>query len=198
MLRTTHRILLALAALAALPAAGLARRPATPPADPHPPHLAVGAIGMAPRDTVPVPAPFALSDPDGQDLTLERLDVRTAVQGMLALTEMEMRFRNPRPRVMEGRFSAILPEGATVSRFAKEVNGRLMEGEVVERLRAHQVYDQILHEMRDPAMLDQESGNRFSAKVFPIEANGTVRVVLAYSTLLRQVNGERSWTLPLR
>jgi hypothetical protein len=49
-----------------------------------------------------------------------------------------MRFRNPRQRRMEGRFSAVLPEGATISRFAKEVDGHLMEGEVVERLRAHQ------------------------------------------------------------
>ncbi|HEX8694796.1 MAG TPA: VIT domain-containing protein [Longimicrobium sp.] len=190
------RVLPALACLAALPAAGLARGPSADPGA----SVRPASVRPAPaaRDTVPAPAPFALSDPDGQDLVLERLDVRTAVHGMLALTEVELRFRNPRPRRMEGRFSAVLPEGATVSRFAKEVDGRLVEGEVVERLRAHRVYDEILHEMRDPAMLDQEAGNRFSARVFPIEPEGTVRLVLAYSLLLRQVGGERSWTLPLR
>lgn len=185
--RRIVRILLPLCILGVLPGLGAARQP-SPRAVPL----------TAATDTAPAPAPFALSDPDGQDLVLERLDVRTAVHGMLALTEVEMRFRNPRQRRMEGRFSAVLPEGATVSRFAKEVDGHLMEGEVVERLRAHQVYDEILHEMRDPAMLDQEAGNRFSARVFPIEAGGTVRLLLAYSSLLRQVGGERSWTLPLR
>lgn len=144
------------------------------------------------------PAPLSLSDADGQQLTLEALDVRTAVHGMLALTEMEIRFRNPHGRRMEGRFTAVLPEGATVSRFAKEVNGALVEGEVVERLRANQVYDQILQQMRDPALLEQDQGNRFSARIFPIEAGATVRVVLGYSQLLPLRGGERAYVLPLR
>lgn len=76
--------------------------------------------------------PVSLTNPDGQALDLERCDVRTAVHGPLALVEMEMTFRNPQPRQMEGRFLYLLPPGATVSRFAKEVDGKLMEGEVVE------------------------------------------------------------------
>ena len=107
-------------------------------------------------------APIALSDPDGQELVIEELNVKTAVHGVFSLTEMEIVFRNPHPRRMEGRFSAVLPEGATVSRFAKEVEGRLMEGEVVERLRANRVYAEILHQMRDPALLEQDQGNRFT------------------------------------
>ncbi|MDB4949682.1 MAG: hypothetical protein JWM27_2331, partial [Gemmatimonadetes bacterium] len=195
-IRRFARTLLPVAALAAVPVLAFGRSAGAPERNASPAASFDRTAWTA--DTVPAPSPFALSDPDGQDLVLERLDVRTAVHGMLALTEVEMRFRNPRQRRMEGRFSAVLPEGATISRFAKEVDGRLMEGEVVERLRAHQVYDQILHEMRDPAMLDQEAGNRFSARVFPIAPGGTVRLVLAYSSLLRLVGGERSWSLPLR
>ena len=104
--------------------------------------------------------------------------MRAAVHGVFSLTEMEIVFRNPHGRRMEGRFTAVLPEGATVSRFAKEVDGRLMEGEVVERLRANRVYAEILHQMRDPALLEQDQGNRFSARIFPIEAGARVRVVL--------------------
>jgi tetratricopeptide (TPR) repeat protein len=144
------------------------------------------------------PAPIALSDADGQELVIEELNVRAAVQGVFSLTEMEIVFRNPHGRRMEGRFSAVLPEGATVSRFAKEVNGRLMEGEVVERLRANRVYAEILHQMRDPALLEQDQGNRFSARIFPIEANTTVRVVLSYTRLLPMEGGVRVYRLPLR
>lgn len=148
--------------------------------------------------SVEIPAPIALSDPDGQDLVLEELSVKAAVDGMLSLTEMTLRFRNPRPRLTEGRFSCTLPAGSAVSRFAKEVDGRLMEGEVVERLRANQVYDEILHQMRDPALLETDDGNRFSARVFPIEANGRVRLVLSYTRLLPLENGVRTFSLPLR
>ena len=144
------------------------------------------------------PPPISLSDPDGQELILEDLDVRVAIHGMLSLTEMEFRFRNPLPKRMEGRFACTLPPNAAISRFAKEVFGQLMEGEVVERLRANQVYEQYLHQMRDPALLEQDQGNRFSARIFPIEANDSVRIVLSYSMLIPSRNGVRTYTLPLR
>jgi Flp pilus assembly protein TadD len=143
-------------------------------------------------------APIALSDADGQELAIEEMNVRSAIEGVLSLTEMEIVFRNPHGRRMEGRFTATLPEGATVSRFAKEVDGRLMEGEVVERVRANRVYAEILHQMRDPALLEQDQGNRFSARVFPIEANGRVRVLLGYTRLLPLEAGVRTYRLPLR
>lgn len=153
--------------------------------------VAVGAVDA-------LPSPITLSDPDGQDLTLADVQARVAVTGPLALTELELRFQNPQDRRIEGRFNLTLPEGATISRFAKEVNGQLVEGEVVERVAAHRVYDQILHQMRDPALLEQDAGNTFSAKVFPIEPKATVRIVLSYSQVLRREDGARTWNLPLR
>ena len=143
-------------------------------------------------------APISLSDADGQELVLEDFSARAAIEGMLSLTELDLRFRNPKGRRIEGRFSCTLPANAAISRFAKEVNGQLMEGEVVERLRANQVYEQFLHQMRDPALLEQDQGNRFSARIFPIEANASVRIVLSYSALLPMQGGVRRYTLPLR
>ncbi|MFN7986787.1 MAG: VIT domain-containing protein [Thermoanaerobaculia bacterium] len=153
--------------------------------------------GVSPVASAP-DAPLRLSDPDGQEMRLEELSARAAVHGMLSLTELELVFRNPHPRRMEGRFTCVLPPGAAISRFAKEVNGRLMEGEVVERLKANRVYDEILHQMRDPALLEQDQGNRFSARVFPIEAGARVRLVLSYSRLLPLRSGRRTFSLPLR
>lgn len=148
-------------------------------------------------DEKPIP-PITFADPDGQELILEELSVRTAIHGMLSLTELELRFRNPQDRRIEGRFTATLPANAAISRFAKDVNGHLMEGEVVERLRANQVYEQFLHQMRDPALLEQDQGNRFSARIFPIEAKAPVHLVLSYTQLLPMRGGERTYSLPLR
>jgi tetratricopeptide (TPR) repeat protein len=154
--------------------------------------------GRPERDTAPPPAPITFADPDGQELVLEDLSIRTAIHGMLSLTELELRFRNPQARRIEGRFTCTLPQNAAISRFAKEVNGQLMEGEVVERLRANQVYEQFLHQMRDPALLEQDQGNRFSARIFPIEANAPVRLILSYTALLPLRDGVRTYSLPLR
>jgi tetratricopeptide (TPR) repeat protein len=142
--------------------------------------------------------PLSLAAQDGQELVLDSLSIRTAVHGMLSLTELDMTFRNPKPITVEGRFVAILPADAAVSRFAKDVNGQLMEGEVVERLQANQVYDTFLHQRRDPALLEQDLGNRFSARIFPINGNASVRVVLSYTRLLPASGGARRLNVPLR
>ena len=158
--------------------------------------LVLLALSNALRADEPI-CPVSLSNPDGQAMELEKYDLRVAVHGALSLSEMEMVFRNPAPRQMEGRFLYLLPPGATISRFAKEVNGKLMEGEVVERLRAQSIYTEILQTMRDPALLEMDQGNRFSARVFPIPANGTVRLLLSYSQLLSLRNNERKLTIPM-
>ena len=157
-----------------------------------------GDEGERDRPSSSHPAAISLSDPDGQELILEDLDVRVAIHGMLSLTELEFRFRNPQAKRMEGRFTCTLPPNAAISRFAKEVAGQMMEGEVVERLRANQVYEQYLHQMRDPALLEQDQGNRFSARIFPIEANDSVRILLSYSMLIPIREGVRTYALPLR
>ena len=173
---------------------------AAAPQEKQPPSRGMTLAPAPPRGKTdaPPPPPITFADPDGQELILEELSVRTAIHGMLSLTELELRFRNPQARRIEGRFSCTLPPNAAISRFAKEVNGQLMEGEVVERLRANQVYEQFLHQMRDPALLEQDQGNRFSARIFPIEANAPVRLVLSYTTLLPLRDGVRTYTLPLR
>jgi len=155
------------------------------------------AVKPAAPDAPPVP-PITFADPDGQELILEELSARTAIHGMLSLTELELRFRNPQSRRIEGRFTCTLPPNAAISRFAKEINGQLMEGEVVERLRANQVYEQFLHQMRDPALLEQDQGNRFSARIFPIDPGAPVRLLVSYTTLLPMRGGVRTYSLPLR
>ncbi|MEA2488516.1 MAG: hypothetical protein QOH21_308, partial [Acidobacteriota bacterium] len=157
----------------------------------------VAAAAVRKAELAPAP-PVTFADADGQELVLEELTANVAVHGMLSLTELEFRFRNPQERRIEGRFTCTLPPNAAISRFAKEVNGQLMEGEVVERLRANQVYEQFLHQMRDPALLEQDQGNRFSARIFPIEGKAQVRLVLSYTTLLPLRDGLRTYSLPLR
>eukprot|EP00913_Durusdinium_trenchii_P033818 g31657.t1 len=100
--------------------------------------LLVLACGLA----APLAAPaVSLQDPAGQELLFLRLAISTAVVGPFALVENELVFQNPQPRRMEGRFSFQLPIGpegsaAMPSRLAMEIQGKLMEGEVVNRSKA--------------------------------------------------------------
>lgn len=161
--------------------------------------LAVGLAAPSSLRAADPGTPISMADPAGQDLVLASLDVRVAAQGPLALVELDMNFRNPQAREVEGRFAITMPPGAAISRFAKDVEGRLQEGEVVERLKAVQVYTKILHSLRDPALLESEPGNTFRARIFPIPAGGTTRILLSYSlTCPAGPDGVRTLRVPLR
>lgn len=136
-----------------------------------------------------------LTASDGTALTNRSLQGEALVDDPLAWTELHLTFDNPEDRVLEGRFQFQLPERADIARFAMKVHGRWMEGEVVERARAQQVYEDHLHRRQDPALLEHEAGNQFSARVFPIQPEGEVEIILSWSQT--REDGGSAYTLPL-
>ncbi|HEY7213530.1 MAG TPA: VIT domain-containing protein, partial [Thermoanaerobaculia bacterium] len=108
-------------------------------------------------------APISLTASDGTGLALAALEADGVLEPPLAFTELHLTFENPRDRTIEGRFRIALPPGAALSRFAMRLGDVWQEGEVVERQRARQAYEDFLHRRQDPALLEQEAGNEFSA-----------------------------------
>lgn len=175
-----------------------------PPPTPAPPAIIAPAFGagagpaLTPAPamiaTGPVEAPFSLTTSDGAGLELTKVSAKAVIEGPLAFTELHLTFRNPEARVREGRFTITLPDEAALSRFAMQIDGQWMEAEVVPKMVARRAYEDFLHRRQDPALLEKADGNEFSARVFPIPANGEKHLILSYSQELR----EDSYALPLR
>lgn len=127
-----------------------------------------------------------------EPLALRKLDVRVKTAGDVAMTEVEHVFYNPSAEAREGTFRFPVPDGAVLTGMAMEISGRMMEGEIVEREKARAVYEKIVDEMQDPALLEWEQGNWFKLRVFPIEAAAEKRVVIRYTTPLSRDTD--SWT----
>src|SRR5688572_11931899 len=141
-------------------------------------------------------APLSLTASDGTGLTLTSLSAQVVLQDPLAFTELHLTFHNPEDRVREGRFRITLPPGAVISRFAMKIDGRMQEGEVVERQAARRTYEDFLHRRQDPALLETEAGNEFSARVFPIPARASKELIVSYSQ--ERVKTGDPYRLPLR
>jgi hypothetical protein len=128
-------------------------------------------------------------------LELRKVDVRVRTEGDLAITEVDHVFHNPadgRPR--EGTFRFPVPDGAMLTGMAMEIDGKLVEGEIVERDRARQIYDEVVDSMQDPALLEWEAGNWFKLRVFPIPAGGDKRVVIRYTAPLARTAQGHEYT----
>jgi Vault protein inter-alpha-trypsin domain len=139
--------------------------------------------------------PLDLTASDGTGLVLAALSARAVIDDPLAFTELHLTFQNPEARQLEGRFRIALPPGATVSRFAMRIGSGWQEGEVVERQAARRAYEDFLHRRQDPALLEQEAGNEFSARVFPIEARARKEIIVSYSHELTRPGA--AYRLPL-
>ncbi len=119
-------------------------------------------------------------------LELRKLNISVHLDGGMALTEVEHVFYNDSDKVLEGSFRFPAPDGVSVTGLAMEINNRLVEGEFVERMKARQVYEQIVDQMQDPALLEWQQGGWFKLRVFPIEAHSEKRVVLRYQAPLQE------------
>jgi hypothetical protein len=113
-------------------------------------------------------------------LALESLGITVKTAGDVAESTATHVFRNDSSEVLEGTFRFPLPEGALLTGLAMEIDGRLVEGELVERDKARKAYEQIVDEMRDPALLEWENGQTFKLRVFPIEPGKNKKVVIRF------------------
>lgn len=131
-------------------------------------------------------ATLTVVNPEGkpEPLTIETLEVTVRLEGRLARTEVKQVFRNHLDRQTEGSYELQLPDGAAISRLAMDVDGKMVEGELVERERARLIYESIVRQQKDPALLEWQGGDRFKTQIFPIPAKGTKTVILAYETML--------------
>ncbi|MEZ4383317.1 MAG: VIT domain-containing protein [Nannocystaceae bacterium] len=159
-------------------------------------HLEWKAEPVAQVEKPQIVAPFSLTASDGTGLEIVAVDARAVVEDPLAFTELRLTFRNPEPRQIEGRFEINLPPGSAISRFAMKIGDRWQEAEVVELQAARRAYEDFLHRRQDPALLEKNAGNTFSARVFPIPANGVKEIIVSYSEELPAM-GE-PYTLLLR
>jgi len=121
-----------------------------------------------------------VSDPQAAPVTVQSADISTEVTGRFAVTTFDLIFANPNARVLEGTFEFPLLEGQHVTRFALDIDGALREAVPVEKEKGRAVFEDIERRRVDPGLLEQTAGNNYRARIFPIPAGGTRRVVIAY------------------
>ncbi|MDB5340998.1 MAG: Vault protein inter-alpha-trypsin domain protein, partial [Planctomycetaceae bacterium] len=134
----------------------------------------------------------------GRRLNIARYHAEVVLQPPVALVKLDQSFYNPSTIQEEGEFIFNLPPGASVSRFAMFVTkDQLIEGEVIERKRADEVYTTIVRGKRDPAILEQIGDNLFKMRVFPIFPKDIKRILLDFTLPLDGRGGQYQMQLPL-
>lgn len=137
-------------------------------------------------------------DPQGQEmkLSLRKFHVDVHIEDGFARTTIDQTYFNHTWQQLEGTFRFPLPADASLSRLAMYVNGTLMEGGMVERDYGRNVFEQIRHTRRDPALLEWVDGSTFQMRVFPLEARQEKRILLSYTQRLPSDYGKSVYRFP--
>jgi tetratricopeptide (TPR) repeat protein len=143
------------------------------------------------------PQPILRAPAAERPVELTRLEVRALVHGMLAETTTTLVFHNPNGRVLEGNLEFPLPPGATVSGYALDVGGQLVDGVVVPKEEARIAFEKEVRKGVDPGLVEHVRGDRFRTRIYPIPAGGTRTVQVRHMTELAVRGDSAGYRLPL-
>ena len=130
-------------------------------------------------------------------LAVKNHNVTVTIDNQVARTHVDETFLNDSAYALEGTYIFPLPDDATISDFAMWVDGKRLEGQVLDKNQARQIYEDIVRRQRDPALLEYIGRNAFQARLFPIPPQSTKRVEIEYSQILKADNGLVRYVYPL-
>lgn len=135
--------------------------------------------------------------PDPVWLTIKYHHVQVTIQDQVAVTRVDQVFVNESEWQIEGTYVFPLPVDAAVSDFSMWVDGEKYEGELLDRDQARRIYEDIVRQRRDPALLEYVDRGAFRVSIFPIPPGEERRIELEYSQVLSADGGLIRYTYPL-
>ncbi len=160
--------------------------------------LLLGSAGVVHADgVVIVEPPPGVPAPETPNLVVEYHRVSVDITDQVATTEVDQVFLNDTQYDLEGIYIFPLPEEAAISEFAMYVDGERWDGEILPRDEARAIYEDIVRQRLDPALLEYVGRDTFKASIFPIEPGDDRRVELAYSQILENEGGLVKYVYPL-
>ncbi len=123
--------------------------------------------------------------------------VKVTIENDVATTEVDEEFYNPNGQRLEGTYLFPLPSGAHIDKFVMDINGEMVQAELLAADKARSIYEEIVRKAKDPALLEYVGRDAFKVRIFPIEPNSGKRIKVKYTQLLNTESGFTEYTYPL-
>ena len=132
-----------------------------------------------------------------EQLVIRNHRVSVRIEDQVAVTHVDQIFYNPNDWTVEGTYLFPIPLDATVNGFQLWIADVPVDGEVLEAKEARQVYEEIVRQSLDPALLEYADRGAIRARIFPIPPGGERRIELEYTQILTAENGLVRYVYPL-
>ena len=142
-----------------------------------------------------IPRPNPLPNPFPLEVVYHKVDVK--IDGQSAITKIDQSFYNPSQYQLEGYYIFPIPKGAVVNNFTMIINGKETKAELLDADKARKIYEDIVRQMRDPALLEYSEQNIFKLRIFPIEPRSEKKISISYAQVLESDNNLFEYIYPL-
>ncbi len=116
-----------------------------------------------------------------------RSTVQVTVLGRVARVTVEEWFRNGGPALGEAHYLYPLPGEASFSDFLLWQGDTELRGEMMDATQARTIYENIVRQKRDPALIELAGHGLLRARVFPINPGETRKITLRYTQILDRI-----------
>lgn len=116
--------------------------------------------------------------------TVKYHHVNVTISDQIANTKVDQAFHNDTNIDREGMYVFPMPDGSAINRFSMFDGEKEIRGKVLARAEARSIYESIVRQRKDPALLEYIDRNTFKASVYPIPAHGDKRIRLDYSEIV--------------
>jgi hypothetical protein len=113
-------------------------------------------------------------------LQLSRLNIDVDVLGQTAQTTILVTFANTTAATLEGDFTLDLPAGSVVTGYALDMNGKMIDGVLVDQRTGELAYARKVRQGLDPGLAVVTRNNAFRTHVFPIVAGSGRTIRLSF------------------
>lgn len=151
---------------------------------------------------VPAYSMIVVTPRDGQSfprspvqLVEQKIDV--TLTDRAAEVSVECVYHNSTNMILEGEWIFPLPPEAAVDKFSMFVGGEEIKAELLDAVTARTIYENIVRQTKDPALLEYIDRQLLRARIFPIEAKSDAAVKLYYTHPLTADFGVTDFVFPI-
>ncbi|HUE89020.1 MAG TPA: VIT and VWA domain-containing protein, partial [Vicinamibacterales bacterium] len=147
--------------------------------------LALPAQGRIIPRPCPQPVPRCVPVAGSQ---VERLSsqVRVRLADRVLSYEIDEEFINRGGMIGEADYLFPLPGGAAFQDLALEINGEMTTGETMDAVEARRIYEEIVRQQKDPALVEWMGQGLLRTRIFPIAPGERKRVQVRYQVVAQR------------
>lgn len=128
--------------------------------------------------------------PEAPAFSVKYHKVEVTIKDQIAFTKIDQVFINEHSADMEATYIFPMPQDVAITNFVMFAGGnKPVETQLLKKDEARKIYESIVNQRKDPALLEYVGRNMIKASIFPLPAKGERRIQIEYSQILTMESG---------